>query len=147
MIALDIEYWGLTPTSLLPNCKSLGNFLHLTELQFFVYKTKIISTTSCPTLLEPHGLKPTRLLCPWDFPREEHWSGLPFSSPRIFLTQGLNLHLLHCRWICYCSATGETQTSYHRGWLKRQTVTIQVKQIHVKSMWCYYQHPWNIVCL
>ena len=23
---------------------------------------------SCPTLSRPHGLQPTRLLCPWDFP-------------------------------------------------------------------------------
>ena len=23
---------------------------------------------SCPTLLQPHGLQPARLLCPWDFP-------------------------------------------------------------------------------
>ena len=22
-----------------------------------------------------------RLLCPWDFPRQEYWSGLPFPSP------------------------------------------------------------------
>ena len=32
------------------------------------------------------------------FPRQEHWSGLPFPSPGIFLTQGSNpslLHLLH----------------------------------------------------
>ena len=29
------------------------------------------------------------------FPRQEYWSGLPFSSPRIFLTQGSNLGLLH----------------------------------------------------
>ena len=25
-------------------------------------------TKLCLTLLQPHGLKPTRLLCPWDFP-------------------------------------------------------------------------------
>ena len=31
--------------------------------------------------LWPHGLQPTRLLCPWDFPVQEYWSGLPFSSP------------------------------------------------------------------
>ena len=24
-------------------------------------------TQSCPTILQPHGLQPTRLLCPWDF--------------------------------------------------------------------------------
>ena len=28
--------------------------------------------------LQPHGLWPTRLLRPWDFSREEYWSGLPF---------------------------------------------------------------------
>ena len=25
--------------------------------------------------LQPHGLKPARLLCPWGFSRPEHWSG------------------------------------------------------------------------
>ena len=29
------------------------------------------------------------------FPRKEYWSGLPFPSPGIFLTQGLNPRLLH----------------------------------------------------
>ena len=29
--------------------------------------------------------------------RQEYWSGLPFPSPGIFPTQGLNLGLLHCR--------------------------------------------------
>ena len=27
--------------------------------------------------LWPHGLQTTRLLCPWGFSRQEHWSGLP----------------------------------------------------------------------
>ena len=27
--------------------------------------------------LGPHGLQPTRLLHPWDFSRQEYWSGLP----------------------------------------------------------------------
>ena len=34
------------------------------------------------------------------FSRQEYWSGLPFPSPGIFLTQGLNpclLYLLHCQ--------------------------------------------------
>ena len=29
----------------------------------------------------PHGLQPTRLLCPWDFSRQEYWSGVPLPSP------------------------------------------------------------------
>ena len=28
------------------------------------------------------------------FTRQEYWSGLPFPSPGLFLTQGLNPHLL-----------------------------------------------------
>ena len=32
--------------------------------------------------LQPHGLQTARLLCPWGFSRQEHWSGLPFPSPR-----------------------------------------------------------------
>ena len=31
------------------------------------------------------------------FPREEYWSGKPFLSPGIFLSQGSNPNLLHCR--------------------------------------------------
>ena len=36
-----------------------------------------------------------------EFSRQEYWSELPFPSPKIFLTQGLNPDLLHCRWILY----------------------------------------------
>ena len=31
--------------------------------------------------LWPHGLQPARLLCPWGFPRQEYWSGLPCLPP------------------------------------------------------------------
>ena len=30
-----------------------------------------------PDSLQPHGLQPARLLCPWGFSRQEYWSGLP----------------------------------------------------------------------
>ena len=29
----------------------------------------------------PHGLQPTRLLCPWGFSRQEYWIGLPCPPP------------------------------------------------------------------
>ena len=136
-----------------------------------------VPAESCSTLLWPHGLLPTRLLCPWnflgrntgvhccfllqgtfpdsrikpvshvsgigrwalycctaweahiqlcvlshlvvsssfvnpwavayqaplctEFSRQEYWSRLPFPSPGIFPTQGLNSVLLHCRQILY----------------------------------------------
>ena len=43
--------------------------------------------------LQPHGLEPTRLLCPWDFPGKNTGVGSHFLLQGIFPTQGLNLHL------------------------------------------------------
>ena len=42
--------------------------------------------------LWPHGLKPSRLLCPWDFPGKNTRMGCHFLLQRIFPTQGLNPH-------------------------------------------------------
>ena len=39
-------------------------------------------TKSCPTLLWPNGMQSARLLCPWDFSRQEIWSELTFLSSR-----------------------------------------------------------------
>ena len=55
---------------------------------------------SCPTL-QPHGLQPARLLCPRDFPGKKNGLGCHSLLQGIFLTQGLNLGLLHCRQILY----------------------------------------------
>ena len=49
----------------------------------------------------PHGLSPTRLLCPWDSPVKNTGVGCSDLFQGIILTQGLNLHLLHCRQILY----------------------------------------------
>ena len=48
--------------------------------------------------LRPHGLSPTRLLCPWSFPGKNIRVGCHFLFQGILLTQGSNprlLHLLH----------------------------------------------------
>ena len=39
--------------------------------------------------LQPHGLQPTRLLHPWDFPVKSTWSGLPFPSPGTLPNPGI----------------------------------------------------------
>ena len=49
-----------------------------------------------------HGLEPTRLLRPWDFPGKNTGVGCHFLIQEIFPTQGLNLGLLHCRPTLYC---------------------------------------------
>ena len=53
---------------------------------------------------------PTRLLCPWDFPGKNTGVSCHFLSQRIFLTQGLDPCLQHCRWILYHWAPGKALT-------------------------------------
>ena len=51
--------------------------------------------------LLPHGLLPTRLLCPWNSPGKNTGVGCHALPQGIFLTQGSNPGLLHCRQILY----------------------------------------------
>ena len=38
----------------------------------------VLVTQSCPTLRDPHGLQPTRLLCPWNSPDKNTGLGCHF---------------------------------------------------------------------
>ena len=62
-----------------------------------VYKEtlKVLVTQLYPTLWNPHGLYPTRLLCPWDFPGKNTGMGCCFLLQRIFPTQRWKLQVLH----------------------------------------------------
>ena len=41
----------------------------------------LLFSCSVASLYHLHGLQPARLLCPWNFPRQEYWSELLFPSP------------------------------------------------------------------
>ena len=71
--------------------------------------------------MRPHRRQPTRLRHPWDSPRQEHWSGLPFPSPmherekwkwsRSFVSDSLRPHGLQptrllCPWDFPGKSTG-----------------------------------------
>lgn len=74
-------------------CLALPKTLHWLSLSVRKSVAKWCST------LQPHGLQPARLLCPWDFPCKNTGVGFHFLLQEIFPTQGLNLvllHLLHC---------------------------------------------------
>ena len=51
--------------------------------------------------LQPSGLQPTRLLCPWDSPGENTGVRSHSFHQGIFPTQGSNPGLLQCRQILY----------------------------------------------
>ena len=62
----------------------------------------VLVTQSCLTLCNPIDCS-TRFLCPWNFPGKNTGEGSHSLLQGIFPIQGLNLGLLHCRQILYCS--------------------------------------------
>ena len=70
----------------------------LIEQQCIYYYENYVMNSSCYAVashsivsdsLQPHGLYPTRLLCPWGSSRQEYWSGLPCPSPRDLPNPGI----------------------------------------------------------
>ena len=66
--------------------------------------------------LRPYGLQPARLLCPWDFPDKNTGVGCLAFLQGIFLTQGLNPGLLHCRQVLEPWAA--TMNSFQASWIE-----------------------------
>jgi len=64
-------------------------------------KWKVKATQTCPTLCEPWIVWPARFLCPRNSPGKNTGVGSHSLQQGIFLTQGSNLSLLHCRQILY----------------------------------------------
>ena len=62
---------------------------------YLIYKCVcVLSHLVVSDSLLPHGLQPTRLLCPWGSPGKNTGVGCHFLLQRIFPTQGSNPHLL-----------------------------------------------------
>ena len=49
----------------------------------------VFSSLVMSNSLQPHGLKSTRLLCPWGFSRPEYWSRLPCPPPGDLTNPGI----------------------------------------------------------
>ena len=62
---------------------------------------EMLVTQLCPTLCDPMDYSPIRVPCPWDSPGKNTGVGSHSLLQGIFLTQGSNPGLLHCRWILY----------------------------------------------
>ena len=88
LVFFSFQFWRF----LLRNPKAQRFFPKL----YLIYTVCLFSLLSCVQLLQPHGLYPTRLLCPWDFPGKNTGVGCHFLLQGIFPTQGSNPSLLHC---------------------------------------------------
>ena len=49
----------------------------------------LLKVSQCVMSLQPHGLQPSRLPCPWYFSRRKYWIGRPFPSPGNLLDPGI----------------------------------------------------------
>ena len=61
----------------------------------------VLSCSVVSDSLQPHGLYSARLLCPWDSPGKNTGVGCRALLQEIFLIQGSNPGLLHCRQIFF----------------------------------------------
>ena len=68
----------------------LGLLLRKTPTSFLT----CMHAQSCPTLCDPDGLQPAKLLCPWDFPGKNSGAGCHFLFQEILSIQRLYPHLL-----------------------------------------------------
>ena len=88
------------------------------KVSFKLFSSSVsVSHSVMPNSLWPHGLHPTGLLCPWDFPGKDTRVDCHFLLQGIFPPQGLNLGLLYCRQILY-------RLSYKRLVLSRQLFSL-----------------------
>ena len=64
-------------------------------VRIIFFSAKSVSCSVVSDSLQPHGLYPTRLLCPRDSPSKNTGVGCHLLLQGIFATQGSNLCLLH----------------------------------------------------
>ena len=78
-----------------------------------VWKCESVSHSVVSSFLQPHGWGTAIFLCPWNSPGKNTGVGSHSFLQEIFLTQGSNPHLLHCRQILCCLSH---QGSPHLKW-------------------------------
>ena len=103
-LLLSNDTWGLPLLSFCVLFLLTTNYLTFSLNQSYLYspkKKKKRSRSGVSDSLQLHGLYPTTLLHPWDFPGRSIGVGCHFLLQRIFPTQGSNLGLPHCRQTLY----------------------------------------------
>ena len=63
------------------NTKACSSFRSLFFLLLFLCCCCCLTASVVSDSVQPYGLQPARLLCPWGFSRQEYWSGLPCPPP------------------------------------------------------------------
>ena len=125
--------WGCKTWTRLSNWTELISFTTLwfnSFIDFTPFKVKVLVIQSCPT---PRTVA-HQLLCPWNSPGKNIGVGCPALLQGIFLTQGLNPGLLHCR-----------QILYHLSHQGSPIYSIKVILKYWLCFLCWALHPWLLL--
>ena len=112
----------------------------------FQYESEVLVAQWCPTL-QPQGLQPVRLICPWNSPGKNTEMGCHSFFQGIFLTQGSNPDRPHCRQILYrLSPQYRLQYGDKRHWMGRRKAEIcpaLSQHISFNSSGLVFSHLYN----
>ena len=93
-----------------------GNRTGLLNIYYYSesHESESVICSVVPNFLWSHGLQPTRVLCPWDFPGKDTGVICHFLLQGIFPTQGSSPGLLQCRqslyWLSYQGSHNKCKT-------------------------------------
>ena len=98
---VDLPDPGIEPMSPAMQADSLLSKPPGKAYRRIVLSCAMLTCSAVSDSFQPHGLQPTRVLCPWNSPGKNPGVDCYSLLQRIFPTQGSNPGLLHCRWILY----------------------------------------------
>jgi len=104
-----------------------------------------VSCSAMSNSLQPHGLQPASLLCPWDSAGKNTGVGRHSLFQGISPTQGLNLGLLHCGQILYHLSHQGGLTLQHICWIPDLILQhICVYLVCVHDPFCMTAYLWEM---
>ena len=96
--------------------------------QPYTFLVRVVTHSVVSDSLQPHGLWPTRLHCPWDSPGKSTREGCHALLQGLFLTQGSNLSLL-----CLLHWQVDSLPVSHL-----ENPSISYREIYVFLYYCFY---------
>ena len=98
---------------------------------------------------QPHGLKPAKLLCPWNFPGKNTRSGCHFLLQGIFLTQESN----PCHLFVYKAIIPDVHTGFRKGRRTRDQIAnicwiiIKAREFQKNIYFCFIGYAKAFDCM